>query len=118
MTTDPTATVERYLRCLVDHDWEGLGDCLSPDVVRVGPFGDTYTPRQPYLEYLSSLMPTLREYTLDVERVTAQGQVAVAQLSETMAIEGTRVETREALVFEVGPDGRIRRIEIYIQRHR
>ncbi len=117
MTTDPTTTVERYLGCLVAHDWAGLSECLSADVVRVGPFGDTYTGPA-YLDFISALMPTLRGYALELDRMTTQGRVAVAQLSETMEIDGATVETKEALVFEVDPDGRIRRIEIYIQRHR
>ena len=117
MTADPTAVVERYLGCLVAHDWEGLADCLAADVVRIGPFGDTYSGPA-YLDFISALMPTLRGYAMTVDRVTTDGPVAVAQLSETMEIDGAAVETKEALVFEVGPEGRIRRIEIYIQRRR
>ena len=118
MEPDPTPVVERYLRCLVAHDWAGLAAVLSPDVVRVGPFGDTYRPRRPYLEYLSRLMPTLKAYRLGLERIVARGTVAVAQLSETMEVDGKPVETKEALVFDVGPDGLIARIEIYIQARR
>ena len=69
MTTDGVGTVERYLACVAGHDWAGLTDCLHPDVVRVGPFGDTYTPRGPYVEFLSQLIPTLEEYTMRVDRV-------------------------------------------------
>lgn len=118
MRPDPTAVVEQYLRCLVDHDWEGLADLCSPDVVRVGPFSDTYTPRRAYLDFISALLPTLRAYELRPGRITAQGNVVVAQLTESMEIGGVDTETREALVVDIGDDGLIQRIEIYIQRPR
>ena len=108
--------VERYLQAVVDHDWDALAECLTEDVVRVGPFLDTYTPRRPYVEFLASLMPALPGYSMRVERVLYSGAVAVAQLSETVELDGTPVETPEALVFDLDESGRIRRIEIFIQR--
>ena len=108
--------VERYLRAVVAHDWDDLAACLAEDVVRVGPFGDTYTPRGPYVEFLSGLMPTLAGYDMKVERVLYAGSVAVAQLSETVEIDGAAVVTPEALVFDLDASGRIARIGIYIQR--
>lgn len=112
------ALVKRYLEAVRAHDWDGLADCLSEDVVRTGPFGDTYTPRRPYVAFLAELMPTLAGYAMDVERVVASGDgaVVVAQLSETVAFDGTPIVTPETLVFDIGPDDRIARIAIYIQR--
>ena len=46
-TKDAGTVVERYLERLVAHDWEAMAACLAEDVVRVGPFGDTYTPGTP-----------------------------------------------------------------------
>ena len=107
--------VERYLEAVVSHDWDALTECLAEDVVRVGPFLDTYTPRGPYVEFLAGLMPTLPGYSMRVDRVLYNGPVALAQLSETVEVDGAPLETPEALVFDLDDGGRIRRIEIFIQ---
>ena len=108
--------MERYLDAVVSNDWEALAGCLAEDVVRVGPFLDTYTPRGPYVEFLAGLMPALPGYSMRVDRVLYAGNVAVAQLSETVELDGVPVETPEALVFDLDDSGRIARIEIFIQR--
>lgn len=107
--------VGRYLRAIVAFDWDALLACLDPEVVRVGPFGDTYTGRDAYVAFLSGLMPTLVDYSMDVHRVVDAGRVVTAELTETMTWDGERVVTHEALVFDITPDDRIRRIAIYIQ---
>jgi len=108
--------VERYLEAVVGHDWASLESCLAEDVVRVGPFGDTYTPRGPYVAFLSGLMPSLPGYAMRVDRVTYAGSRAFAELTETVEVDGAPLETPEALVFDLDDDGRIARIGIYIQR--
>lgn len=107
--------VERYLRAITAFDWDALRDCVTGDVVRIGPFGDTYTGRDAYVGFLSGLMPTLVDYSMDVHRVVDAGPVVTAELAETMTWDGERVVTHEALVFDVTDDDRIRRIAIYIQ---
>lgn len=116
MRSDPESTVRRYLDGLVSHDWAAVTGCLHPDVVRVGPFADTYSSRDPYVEFLAALMPTLVDYRLAVERLVTGGPVVMVQLSETMDIGGSEDVTREVLVFDTDPDGLITRIEIFIQR--
>lgn len=108
--------VEEYLRCIAAHDWDGLAATLTDDVVRVGPFGDTYTPKEPYLAFLSALMPTLEDYELRVDRLVEAGAVVTAELTETMTWDGKRIETPEVLVFDLAGDGRITHIGIYIRR--
>jgi limonene-1,2-epoxide hydrolase len=108
--------VERYLAAIVGHDWVTLRDCVAEDVMRIGPFGDTYTGREAYAAFLAELMPTLVDYSMEIHRVADAGAVVVAELTETMTWDGERVVTPEALVFDLGPDGRIGRIRIYIQR--
>ncbi len=108
--------VERYLEALVAHDWEAMAACLADDVVRVGPFGDTYAPKGPYVAFLTDLMPKLPGYSMRVERLVVAGTSAVVELSETVEIEGTAVVTPEALVVDLDDDGLIIRIAIYIQR--
>jgi hypothetical protein len=108
--------VERYLQCLVAHDWDGTAACLASDVVRVGPFGDTYTARDTYVAFLSDLMPKLPGYAMEVTRVVGAGQVVVVELSETVEIDGTAVVTPELLLFDLDDEGLIAHIAVYIQR--
>jgi hypothetical protein len=117
VSTDPESVVLRYLDSMVAHDWAAMSLCLHRDVVRVGPFGDTYTPRAPYLEYLSALLPTLIDYDLVVARTLSRGSVVMVQLSETMELDGSPDVTQEVLVFDTDASGLIIRIDIFIQRH-
>jgi len=112
-----TSTVQRYLERLVAHDFDAVAACLAEDVVRVGPFGDTYTPRDRYVAYLSKLMPSLPGYAMHVQRVVGAGPTVLVELCETVEIAGAPLDTNEALVFDLGDDGRIGRITIYIQQH-
>jgi ketosteroid isomerase-like protein len=111
-----TGIVERYLEAVVGHDWEALESCLAEDVVRIGPFGDTYSPREPYVAFLAGLMPGLPGYSMRVDSVTYAGSRAFAELSETVELDGAPLETPEALAFDLDEEGRIARIRIYIQR--
>jgi ketosteroid isomerase-like protein len=107
--------VERYLRSLTAHDWDGLAACLADDFVRVGPYGDTYASKPEYLAFISALMPKLAGYAMEITRVTYAGPVAFAELSETVTVDGAVVETPECLTFELTADGRIERVEVFIQ---
>jgi ketosteroid isomerase-like protein len=111
-----TDIVERFLDRMVAHDWAGVTDCLARDVVRIGPFGDTYSPRDRYVAFLAELMPQLSNYSMKVARVTYGDARAVAELSETMDVDGAPLETPEALVFDLDAAGQIARIAVYIQR--
>jgi hypothetical protein len=92
-----------------------MADCVTEDVVRVGPYGDTYTGRADYVAMISGLLPSLPGYAMDIERVVYVGDVAVAELSETVEVDGAPLRTPESLVFDLGDDGRIRHISIYTQ---
>lgn len=111
-----TEVVERFLDRMAAHDWAGVTDCLARDVVRIGPFGDTYSPRDRYVAFLAELMPQLSNYSMKVARVTYGDSHAVAELSETMDVDGALLETPEALVFDLDAAGQIARIAVYIQR--
>jgi len=115
-TVDVGAVVRRYLERLVAHDWEAMAACLAEDVVRVGPFGDTYTPRDTYVAFLTELMPALPGYSMRIDRVLRSGRTVLVELTEIVDIGGSPLETPEALVFEVDPADRIAHITIYIQR--
>lgn len=110
--------VTAYLGAIARHDWDALAATLAPDVVRVGPYGDTYEGREAYVGFLAGLVPRLEGYRLDVHRVVHDpgAGVAVAELSETVTIDGSPLVTPESLVFDLDDAGRIRRVAIYIQR--
>jgi ketosteroid isomerase-like protein len=110
--------VERYLACMTTHDWSGVRDCVADDVVRVGPYGDVYRGRDAYVEFLAGLLPTLADYEMKVERVvySTDGRVGIAELSETVTMDGRTVVTPESLVFDIDDRGRIARVAVYIQR--
>ena len=124
--TDPAVEVVRhYLDRLEAHDWPAVAECLSADVARTGPFADTYQGRDVYVAFLSALMPTLPGYSLSLGRILRVspdrellpgGATVLVQLRETIEVEGTPLETAEALVFELDEDRRISDISIYIQR--
>jgi ketosteroid isomerase-like protein len=108
--------VERYLGAIVSHDWEVVAGCIADDIVRVGPYGDRFTGRDDYLRFISEMMPKLEGYSMDLHRVTyATARLAFAELSETVAVEGKSMLTPEVLVFELDGDGRISRIDVFIQ---
>ncbi len=115
-TGDAGAVVRRYLERLVAHDWEAMAACLAEDVVRVGPFGDTYTPRDPYVAFLTELMPALPGYSMRIDRVLSMGRTVLVELTEIVDISGSPLETPEALVFDLDSEDRIAHITIYIQR--
>jgi ketosteroid isomerase-like protein len=110
--------IERFLACMTTHDWRGLGRCVRDDVVRIGPYGDVYRGRDDYLAFLADLMPTLPGYEMRVQRVayTHDERVGVAELSETVAVDGRTVTTPESLVFDIDDRGRISQVAVYIQR--
>jgi hypothetical protein len=54
---DGDGVVERYLAAMTAHEWDAMGACLDDDVVRTGPYGDTYASKRVYVDFLSGLMP-------------------------------------------------------------
>jgi ketosteroid isomerase-like protein len=113
---DTSAVVVRYLERMVAHDWKAMAACLAEDVVRVGPFGDTYTPKDPYVAFIAGLMPALPGYSMRIDRVQSIGHTVLVELTEIVEIDGSPLETPEALVFDLDDEGLIAHIAIYIQR--
>jgi predicted ester cyclase len=97
---------------MVAHDWDAMAECVTDDVERTGPFCDVYRGKDAYVAFISELLPALGGYAMKVDRVVYAGDVAMAELTES--VDGT--DTPESLVFDLAADGRIARISIYIQR--
>ena len=108
--------VERYLAALREQDWEALAATLEPDVRRIGPYGDVYESREPYVAYLAEIFRTLQGYELAVARLIVAGDVAVVELSETIDTPAGRRRTDEVVVFDLSASGLIGRIGVYLRR--
>jgi len=114
---DAVTVVRRYLDAMVAGDWDALAECLDPDIVRLGPYGDDYHGVDEYVPFLRSTIEALEDYEMRVDRVAAAGDaMVVAELSETVTMNGARLETPEALVFDLAPDGRIARVAIFLRK--
>ena len=109
--------VGRYLEAMVARDWEGVAACLVPDVERLGPYGDDYHHVDEYLPFLQRTIESLDGYVMRIDRISdGAPNVVLAELSETVTTDGSRLETPEALVFDLAPDGRIARVAIFLRR--
>ena len=49
---DGVTTVRRYLDAMVQGEWDTLAACLTPDVERLGPYGDDYHGTDGYVAFL------------------------------------------------------------------
>jgi ketosteroid isomerase-like protein len=108
--------VERYLDAIASHDWDVVDECIADDIIRVGPYGDRYSGRHDYVAFIADLMPKLPGYAMKLARVTYVGDArAYAELSETVELDGKPMHTPEVLVFELNGDGRIARVDVFIQ---
>ena len=108
--------VERYFSALAARDWPALAACLAPDVERIGPFGDVYRGREPYVSFLAETFATLAGYELHVERLIVANDTVVAELNETMDTPEGRRRTHEAVVFDLTPARLIGRVAVYLRR--
>jgi hypothetical protein len=118
MSAVGTDIVERYLSCMAAHDWAGLAVTISDvRLTRDGPFCDRIEGKQPYVEFLSGLIPTLSDYRLNVKRVShVSDHVSYVELSETFDVDGVLTEYPECILFERGDDGLICHVSVFIKR--
>jgi hypothetical protein len=112
----PGAVVERYLAALGRQDWAALATCLAPDVDRIGPYGDRYQGREPYVAFLRQTLAALSGYELRIDRLIVTRDVVVAQLAETVDTSEGRRRTHEAVVFDLTPEGTIRAVAVFLRR--
>lgn len=114
--TGAVALVARFLDRMANRDWDAMAACVAEDVVRVGPYRDVKVGRAAYRDFLAATIEALAGYRMDVQRIWSDGQRAVAQLAETLEVDGRPRRTDEAVVVDLGPDGLISRVEVYLQR--
>ena len=110
------ATATRFFAHMAAGEWDAMAACVAPDVVRVGPYRDVERGRDDYRDFLAETISALEGYRLEVQRIWSDGPRAVAQLSETLVVDGRPRRTDEAIVLDLGPDGLIARVEVYLQR--
>ena len=110
------ATVTRFFDRMAAFDWDAMAACVAEDVARVGPYRDEKSGRDDYRDFLAATIEALEGYRLEVQRIWTDGSRAVAQLSETLLVDGRPRRTDEAIVLDVGADGLITRVEVYLQR--
>ena len=113
---DAVAVVTRFFDRMGAFDWDAMAECVAEDVNRVGPYRDQKAGRDDYRDFLAETIEALDGYQLHVQRIWSDGERAVAQLSETLNVDGRPRRTDEAIVLDIGPDGLISRVEVYLQR--
>ena len=118
---DPTASagvVKRYLKCLADHDWDGLASTIADEgLVREGPFCDVVEGKAHYVAYLRKVLTQLKGHRIDVQRVSRAGdRLSYVELTEAFEIDGVTTEWPECILFEQGDDGLIARVSVFFKQ--
>ena len=109
--------LDRYFEALRTQDWDSLATCLGEGLHRVGPYRDVVKGKDEYVEFLSKVIPTLRNYDLKVTRVRMlDSDSAVVELSEFADVDGVRREFPEVLLVDFDEKGLIVRVDIYIKQ--
>jgi hypothetical protein len=109
--------LDEYFGALRTQSWKSLAICLAEDVLRIGPYLDVVQGRHAYVEFLSKVIPTLKNYELEVARVRSlNAGSAVVELSEFADVDGVRREFPEVLLVDFDEGGAIERLDIYIKQ--
>jgi len=113
--TEDGGVIERYFEWLTTQNWEALKEELSPEVARVGPFGDRVVGRHRYLDFLMGTVPP--GYGNDVHRVVyaPDGRSGFARVSEHLSYPGREVHLEEMLSFLIDEEGRLSEVEVFWQ---
>jgi hypothetical protein len=113
-----TGVVERYLKCLAAHDWDGLATTIADEgLVREGPFCDVVEGKAHYVAYLRKVLTQLKGHRLEVQRVShVDTRVSFVELTEAFEMEGATTEWPECILFEQGDDGLIARVSVFFKQ--
>ena len=115
MTQHERGVIERFFDYLTARDWESLATVFSPDVERVGPFGDRALGRERYVDLLAGLVPA--DYRNDVHRITyaSDRRSAFARVTEHLGYPEQELHLEEAYSFQIGEDDLLSRVEVFWQ---
>lgn len=112
------AAVEDFVAYYAKRDWDKLATVFSPEgFQRVGPYGDTHSSAQDYLDFLRRVVPSLKEgYELNPVHVAYAGDTAIAELIEHLEIDGVMTDLPEAIIFRLDAKGLICGMHLYLQQ--
>jgi len=116
--TASAGVVERYLKYLADHDWDGLATTIADEgLVREGPFCDVVEGKAHYVAYLRKVLTQLKCHRLDVHRVShVDTRVSYVELTEAFEIDGVTTAWPECILFEQGDDGLISHVSVFFKQ--
>lgn len=94
--------------------WDGIAALVAIDeFLRVGPFKDTMD-WPAYAEFLTA-WATGSYWECSFRRLTEHGHLVVLELEERMVPGDHEGAVNSASIFEFGDDGRLRRLDVYLQ---
>jgi hypothetical protein len=105
--------VDTYLVALDSKDWAGLASTLASAFERIGPFRDVIGSKDEYVQFLDRVVTPLEDYHLRPVRVAASDGAVFAEVVESF-VHGDKMEVPEVLVFDLGPEGLISRVQVYM----
>lgn len=110
--------IERYLRCMAAHDWDGLAATIAEEgLTRDGPFCDRLEGKQRYVAFLRDVIQSLQDYELKVQRVSrVSDRLAFVELSETFEVDGVLTEYPECILFERNGSGLISHVSVFMKQ--
>jgi ketosteroid isomerase-like protein len=108
--------VMAFLACAGRRDFSGAKELLDENITRMGPDGDVKSGRNEYLAYLESVLGEARDYRYEVRRcaVAEDGLTVLVEIEEGLTqADGTELAVSEAMIFDLTPGHRIRRLSVY-----
>jgi hypothetical protein len=109
---------------LATYDWEAFRALLSPDVERIGPFGERLVGRDAYVELMAgdrqdASDPRLRT-TWDLHRVaySADRRSAFARITAHVPQGDRDLAIEQTLAYDLDENGLISRIEVFWRQPR
>jgi ketosteroid isomerase-like protein len=110
-------TIREYFDAMARHDWPSIRTCLSEDFERRGPYEDhAWDDPDSYVAFLAALLPTLRGQKVEITDWLEEGSRVHVNVTETIEVEGGPHTVRCAATFDLTPDGRIQRNEVFVRR--
>src|SRR6476620_3810155 len=113
-------SVERMFDNLAAADWDSFAAVLSPEVERIGPFGERLEGRDAYVELMSGGARATsaddgRRTSWDVHCVAyaSDGRSAFARITAHVPRDDQEMQIEQTLAYKLDEDGFITRIEVF-----